>query len=247
MTTDIKVALVTGATRGIGKAIAINLSEAGFVVIGTATSENGAQSITDYLSSAGNTGKGYVLNVADFESIPVFFKEITAAFGAPDVVVNNAGITHDNLLLRMKTNDWDSVINTNLSSVFHISKTAIKTMTKKRWGRIINISSVVGSAGNPGQANYCASKAGVDGLTRSMAHELGGRNITVNSVAPGFIATDMTKDLPEEQKEALQSGIALKRLGQPEEIASAVGFLASEGASYITGVTLHVNGGMYMN
>jgi 3-oxoacyl-[acyl-carrier protein] reductase len=241
-----KIALVTGASRGIGKAIALELAARGAVVVGTATSEAGAEGISAYLKEAGNTGRGYVLNVADPASIDAFMAAMTADVGAPLILVNNAGITRDNLMLRMKDDEWDSVITTNLTAIYRMSKACLKAMTKERWGRIISISSVVGSSGNPGQANYAAAKAGLEGFSRALAREIGSRNITVNAVAPGFIATDMTHVLPEEQKEKLLASIPAGRLGQPEEIAAAVGFLSSAEAGYITGVTLHVNGGMYM-
>lgn len=241
-----KIALVTGASRGIGKAIALELAARGAVVVGTATSEAGAEGISAYLKEAGNTGRGYVLNVADPASIDAFMAAMTADVGAPLILVNNAGITRDNLMLRMKDDEWDSVITTNLTAIYRMSKACLKAMTKERWGRIISISSVVGSSGNPGQANYAAAKAGLEGFSRALAREIGSRNITVNAVAPGFIATDMTHVLPDEQKEKLLASIPAGRLGQPEEIAAAVGFLSSAEAGYITGVTLHVNGGMYM-
>lgn len=241
-----KIALVTGASRGIGKAIALELAARGAVVVGTATSEAGAEGISTYLKEAGNAGRGYMLNVADPASIDAFMAAMTADVGAPLILVNNAGITRDNLMLRMKDDEWDRVITTNLTAIYRMSKACLKAMTKERWGRIISISSVVGSSGNPGQANYAAAKAGLEGFSRALAREIGSRNITVNAVAPGFIATDMTHVLPEEQKEKLLTSIPAGRLGQPEEIAAAVGFLASAEAGYITGVTLHVNGGMYM-
>lgn len=241
-----KIALVTGASRGIGKAIALELAARGAVVVGTATSEASAEGISTYLKEAGNAGRGYMLNVADPASIDAFMAAMTADVGAPLILVNNAGITRDNLMLRMKDDEWDSVITTNLTAIYRMSKACLKAMTKERWGRIISISSVVGSSGNPGQANYAAAKAGLEGFSRALAREIGSRNITVNAVAPGFIATDMTHVLPEEQKEKLLTSIPAGRLGQPEEIAAAVGFLASAEAGYITGVTLHVNGGMYM-
>ncbi|WAR43851.1 3-oxoacyl-ACP reductase FabG [Methylomonas rapida] len=240
---DKKVAIVTGASRGIGRAIAERLVADGFFVIGTATSDNGAEAISAYL---GENGKGYKLNVADAADIENFIKVTGDDYGTPAVLVNNAGITRDNLLMRMKDEEWDDIINTNLTSVFRMSKAVLRGMMKARYGRIINISSVVGSTGNAGQTNYAAAKAGMVGFAKSMAKEVGSRGITVNTVAPGFIDTDMTKELSDDIKNALLNSIALGRLGQPEEIAHAVSFLASEQASYITGETLHVNGGMYM-
>jgi 3-oxoacyl-[acyl-carrier protein] reductase len=239
-----KVALVTGATRGIGKAIAQALVAQGVTVVGTATSESGAASISEYL---GDNGKGYVLDVSSDESVDAVLKDIVAQFGAPTILVNNAGITRDNLMMRMKMEEWDQVINTNLTSVFRVSKACLRGMTKAKFGRIITISSVVGSMGNAGQANYSAAKAGLEGFSRSLAAEIGSRGITVNCVAPGFIETDMTKDLPEEHKANLIAKVPAARLGQPEEIAAAVAFLASDNAGYINGETLHVNGGMYMS
>jgi len=238
-----KVAIVTGASRGIGRAIAEKLTADGFFVIGTATSDSGADAISAYL---GDNGKGFKLNVGEAAAIEAFIKVVGDDFGTPAVLVNNAGITRDNLLMRMKDEEWDDIINTNLTSIFRMSKAVIRGMMKARYGRIINISSVVGVTGNAGQANYAASKAGMIGFAKSMAKEVGSRGITVNTVAPGFIDTDMTKELSEEIKTALLSSIALGRLGLPEEIAHAVSFLASEQAGYITGETLHVNGGMYM-
>ncbi|KEA61896.1 3-oxoacyl-[acyl-carrier protein] reductase [Marinobacterium lacunae] len=246
MSIEGKVALVTGATRGIGKAIAENLASQGAVVIGTATSEGGAAAISEYLASAGNSGKGLVLNVADAESIDSVVKAIQAEFGAIEILVNNAGITRDNLMMRMKDDEWDSVIDTNLTSVYRLAKGCLRGMTKARWGRIVSVSSVVASMGNAGQANYAAAKSGMEGFTRALARELGSRNVTVNCVAPGFIDTDMTSGLPEEHKANLQAQIPMNRLGKPEEIASVVGFLCSEGGAYITGETIQVNGGMYM-
>lgn len=246
MTDTKKVALVTGASRGIGAAVADKLGADGFIVLGTATSESGAEKISARFAEKGIEGKGYCLNVTDAESIKATLAQIKEEFGDPAVLVNNAGITQDNLFLRMKDSEWQSVIDTNLTSVFAMSKAVIKSMTRARYGRIINISSVVGSMGNAGQANYCAAKAGVEGFTRSLAREIGSRNITVNSVAPGFIQTDMTHELPEAVKETLMKQVPLARLGDPDEIAHAVAFLASDGASYITGETIHVNGGMYM-
>lgn len=246
MSTEQKVALVTGASRGIGKAIADRLAKDGFIVIGTATSENGAQAISERFAQAGVKGAGKVLNVNDKEQVAAVIKAITEEFAAPLVLVNNAGITKDNLFMRMKDEEWLDVIDTNLNSLFVVTKACIKGMTKARWGRVINISSVVGSMGNAGQANYSATKAGAEGFSRALAAELGSRAITVNNVAPGFIDTDMTKELPEEHKAALLGKIPLGRLGDAEEVAAAVAFLASDDASYISGSTLHVNGGMYM-
>ena len=245
MLTD-QLALVTGSSRGIGQAIAHALGQQGATVIGTATSEAGAQKISEALQAAGIKGTGLVLNVADPESIADCLKQVTAEYGSPDVLVNNAGITRDNLLMMMKDEQWDEIINTNLSSIFRMCKAVIRPMMKKRNGRIINISSVVGATGNPGQTNYAATKAGLIGFSKSLAREIGSRNITVNTVAPGFIDTDMTRELSEEQKQKLVGQIPLGRLGSADEIASAVVFLASPGAAYITGETIHVNGGMYM-
>jgi len=241
---DKNVALVTGASRGIGRAIAEQLVKDGFFVVGTATSDAGAESISAYLA---DNGHGLKLNVADAVSISEVIKQIGSDFAAPLVLVNNAGITRDNLLMRMKDEEWNDIINTNLSSIFRMSKAVLRGMLKARTGRIINISSVVGATGNAGQANYAAAKAGMIGFAKSMAKEVGSRNITVNTVAPGFIDTDMTKALADEQKNTLLGSIALGRLGSPEEIAHAVSFLASSGASYITGETIHVNGGMFMS
>jgi len=241
-----KVALVTGASRGIGRAIAMALGSAGLTVVGTATSDKGAEGISAYLAEAGISGSGKVLNVNDAEQVDALVKDISAEFGTPTVVVNNAGITKDNIMLRMKVTEWDEVIDTNLSAAFRVVKACLKGMTKARWGRIINISSVVGTMGNAGQANYAATKAGIEGFSRSLARELGSRSITVNSVAPGFIDTDMTAVLPDDQKQALTGQIPLARLGRPEEVAAVVAFLASDAGAYITGETIHVNGGMYM-
>lgn len=241
---DNKVALVTGASRGIGRAIAEQLVEDGCFVIGTATTDKGADSISAYL---GENGKGLKLNVADSDSIAAVIKQIADEYAAPAILVNNAGITRDNLLMRMKDEEWDDIIATNLTSVFRMSKAVLRGMMKAKTGRIINISSVVGATGNAGQTNYAASKAGIVGFSKSMAKEVGSRNITINTVAPGFIDTDMTKELADEHKNALMSSIALGRLGDPKEIASAVSFLASDGAAYITGETIHVNGGMFMS
>lgn len=238
-----KVALVTGASRGIGRAIAEKLAQDGFLVIGTATTDNGADSISAYL---GEHGKGLKLDVANPESIEEVMKIVNDEFGVPAVLVNNAGITRDNLLMRMKDEEWDEIINTNLTSIFRMSKAVLRGMMKARAGRIINISSVVGSTGNAGQANYAAAKAGMVGFAKSMAKEVGSRNITINTVSPGFIDTDMTKELGDDIKNALLSSIPLSRLGKAEEVAHAVSFLASEGAAYITGENIHVNGGMFM-
>jgi len=238
-----QIALITGASRGIGRAIAERLADDGFFVIGTATSDAGADSISTYL---GENGKGMKLDVSDSESVSAVIKAINDDFGTPTVLVNNAGITRDNLLMRMKDDEWDDIINTNLTSVFRMSKAVLRGMMKVKTGRIINISSVVGSTGNAGQANYAAAKAGMIGFTKSMAKEVGSRNITVNTVAPGFIDTDMTRELNDDVKNALLTSIPLSRLGEAKEIAHAVAFLASSGASYITGETLHVNGGMFM-
>jgi 3-oxoacyl-[acyl-carrier protein] reductase len=247
MSLEGKVALVTGATRGIGHAIALSLGEQGATVIGTATSQNGADTISAYLKEAGINGKGLVLNVTDNEAIETAVSSIETDFGAPDILVNNAGITRDNLLMRMKDEEWDDIINTNLTPIFKLSKRCLRAMTKARWGRIITITSVVGAMGNAGQSNYAAAKAGVIGFSKSLAREVGARGITVNTVAPGFIDTDMTSGLPEAHKTALLEQVPLKRLGEPEEIAAAVSFLASPNAGYVTGETLHVNGGMYMS
>jgi 3-oxoacyl-[acyl-carrier protein] reductase len=241
-----KVALVTGASRGIGAAIAIALGQAGATVVGTATTESGATAIDGRLKDAGINGAGVVLNVADAASVQAVVSSINERFGAPLIVVNNAGITRDNLMLRMKDAEWDEVINTNLNAVYRVTKACLRDMTKARWGRIITISSVVGSMGNAGQANYAATKAGVAGFSRALAREIGSRGITVNTVAPGFIDTDMTRELPEAQRTALLSQIPMGRLGAPDEIAGVVAFLASDAGGYITGETIHVNGGMYM-
>jgi 3-oxoacyl-[acyl-carrier protein] reductase len=241
-----KVALVTGASRGIGAAIADLLGAQGAVVVGTATTDEGAERITARLAEKGINGKGLALNVADADSIAAVMAAITEEYGAPTILVNNAGITKDNLLMRMKDDEWFDVIETNLNSIYRLSKACLRGMTKARWGRIINIGSVVGAMGNPGQTNYCATKAGVGGFTRSLAKEVGSRGITVNAVAPGFIETDMTKVLPEDSIAQMLAQVPLDRLGQPEEIAEVVAFLAGAGGGYITGETIHVNGGMYM-
>jgi len=238
------VAIVTGASRGIGKAIAEQLITDGFFVIGTATSDAGAEAISDYLAAS---GKGMVLNVTNAESVQQLVKDVTTTYGAPTVLVNNAGITRDNLMLRMKDDQWDDIIDTNLSSVFRVSKACLRGMMKNKKGRIVNIASVVGLTGNAGQANYAAAKAGIIGFSKSLAKEVGSRGITVNTVAPGFIDTDMTKALADEQRTNLLNGIPLARLGDAKEIAYAVSFLCSDKAAYITGETMNVNGGMYMS
>lgn len=239
------VALVTGASRGIGAAIADQLAEMGVVVVGTATSENGAQAIDQRLAGKSTPGAGRCLNVTDSDQVAEVLKEIAEKFGAPTILVNNAGITSDNLLLRMSDDEWDSVIQTNLNSVFRLSKACLRGMTKARFGRIVNISSIVGSMGNPGQCNYAASKAGVAGFSRSLAKEVGARGITVNTIAPGFIDTDMTKALNDDQRNTMLANVPMKRFGEPQEIADLVAFLVSSGG-YITGETIHINGGMYM-
>jgi 3-oxoacyl-[acyl-carrier protein] reductase len=241
-----EIALVTGASRGIGQAIALALGNMGATVIGTATSDKGAAAISTYFAEQGIKGEGLTLNVTDADSVSSVLATITENYAAPSILVNNAGITRDNLLMRMKEDEWNDIIDTNLTSVYRLSKACLRAMTKARKGRIISISSVVGASGNAGQTNYSAAKAGLIGFTKSLAREIGARGITVNAVAPGFIDTDMTRELPEAQREALLSEIPLKRLGLPTEIAAAVAFLASPGAGYISGETLHVNGGMYM-
>jgi 3-oxoacyl-[acyl-carrier protein] reductase len=246
-TLDKQIAIVTGASRGIGRAIAMELARQGATVIGTATSESGAAAISEAFNAASVNGRGAVLNVNDAAAAEALIDGTVKEFGALHVLVNNAGITQDQLAMRMKDDDWDAVIDTNLKSVFRLSRAVLRPMMKAKGGRIINITSVVGSAGNPGQVNYAAAKAGVAGMTRALAREIGSRGITVNCVAPGFIDTDMTKTLPEEQQTALKTQIPLGRLGSPEDIAHAVAFLASPHAGYITGTTLHVNGGMYMS
>ena len=246
MSLEGKVALVTGASRGIGQAIAHALAAQGAVVVGTATSDQGAQAIGEKLAAAGYKGAGMKLDVRDPESVAAVLAAITESYGAPAILVNNAGITADNLLMRMKDDEWDDVIGTNLSSVYRLSKAVLRGMTKGRWGRIINISSVVAGMGNAGQSNYAAAKAGMECFTRALAREVGSRAITVNAVAPGFIDTDMTRALNDSQRSVMLEQIPLARLGQAEEIAAAVAFLASESAGYITGATLPVNGGMYM-
>ncbi len=244
---DNQIALITGASRGIGKAIAIELATGGATVVGTATTGDGAASISEYLVAAGTRGRGMVLDVRNGAQIEALIAEIEKAYGGVSILVNNAGIAQDNLAMRMKESEWDMVIDINLKSVFRVSKAVLRGMMKARTGRIINITSVVGASGNAGQINYAAAKAGIAGLTRALAREIASRNVTVNCVAPGFIDTDMTRALPEAQRDALLAQIPLGRLGKPEDIAAAVAFLASPGAAYITGTTVHVNGGMYMN
>ena len=242
-----QIALVTGASRGIGQAIAVELGRQGAQVVGTSTSQSGAAKITAALKENNISGQGEILDVNSAESVTAALSCVEKSIGAPTILVNNAGITRDNLLLRMTEDEWDEILNTNLKSAYRMTKACLRAMTKARWGRIINISSVVGATGNAGQANYAASKAGLIGFTMSLAREVGSRNITVNAVAPGFIDTDMTRQLTETQKAALLNQIPLGRLGQVEEIAHAVAFLASPQAGYITGTTLHINGGMYMS
>jgi 3-oxoacyl-[acyl-carrier protein] reductase len=241
-----RIALVTGASRGIGRAIALELGRLGATVIGTATSAEGAAAISAALQDAGFNGCGLALNVIDVAACEAAIATIEKDYGVVTVLVNNAGITRDNIALRMKDEEWDAVMETNFKAVFRMSRLVIRGMMKARNGRIINITSVVASSGNPGQANYAAAKAGVEGMSRALARELGSRNITVNCVAPGFIDTDMTRELPDAQRDMLQSQIAVGRLGRPEEISAVVGFLATPAASYVTGATIHVNGGMYM-
>lgn len=241
-----EIALVTGASRGIGRAIALLLAQRGATVVGTATTEAGAQGISQWLREAGLKGRGLILNVANAESVEAALKDIEGREGSPGILVNNAGITRDNLLMRMKADEWDEIVNTNLGSVYRLSKAVLRGMMKARRGRIISIASVVGVMGNAGQTNYAAAKAGIIGFTKSLAREIGSRGITVNVVAPGFIATDMTAQLSAEQQQGLIQQIALGRLGSADDIASAVAFLASPQAGYITGETLHVNGGMHM-
>lgn len=241
-----EIALITGASRGIGQAIALALGAQNATVIGTATSEKGAEAIGATLAQAGIQGRGMLLNVTEQASVDAVVAAVQETYGAPTILVNNAGITRDNLLMRMKDEEWNDILDTNLSSVFRLSRACLRGMTKARKGRIISISSVVGASGNAGQTNYAAAKAGLVGFTKSLAREVGGRGITVNAVAPGFIDTDMTRALSDAQRDSLLGSIPLGRLGRPEEIAAAVAFLASPGAAYITGETLHVNGGMYM-
>ena len=244
---DRQVALVTGASRGIGRAIALALAGQGAVVVGTATTQAGAQSITDYLGAASLRGSGRLLNVNEAAQVESVVAEVERSFGGVSILVNNAGITQDNLALRMKDAEWDAVIDTNLTAVFRLCRAVLRGMIKARSGRIVNITSVVGASGNAGQANYAAAKAGVGGVTRSLAREVGSRGITVNCVAPGFIDTDMTRSLTQAQRDSMLQHIPLGRLGSPEEVAAAVAFLVSPQAAYITGTTLHVNGGMYMS
>ena len=241
-----EIALVTGASRGIGRAILLALAQQGAVVAGTATTQAGADGIGQALRDAGREGFGVVLDVADPLSVAAAVEQVTERLGAPGILVNNAGITRDNLLMRMKDEEWQSVIDTNLGSVYRMSKACLRSMTKARRGRIINIASVVGSMGNAGQTNYCAAKAGMMGFTRSLAREVGSRAITVNCIAPGLIDTDMTRAMTDAQRDTVLAGVPLGRFGLPEEVAAAVVFLASRGAAYITGETLQVNGGMYM-
>lgn len=247
MSLEGKTALVTGASRGIGQAIAHALAAQGATVVGTATSESGAEAIGSKLAEAGFKGAGMKLDVRDPASIAQVLERITAEFGAPAILVNNAGITSDNLLMRMKDEEWDDVVSTNLGSVYRLSKAVLRGMTKARWGRIINISSVVAGMGNAGQSNYAAAKAGMEGFTRALAREVGSRSVTVNSVAPGFIDTDMTRALNDSQRSIMLEQIPLGRLGQAQEIAAVVAFLAGESAGYITGATIPVNGGMFMS
>lgn len=241
-----KIALITGASRGIGKAILKGLLDEGATVVGTATSQPGADKITQFIKESGGQGEGMVLNMSEKTSIEALMDSIKGKFEGPHILVNNAGITRDNLLMRMKDDEWNDVINTNLSGIFHLTKACIRPMMKQRWGRIINISSVSGMMGNPGQCNYSAAKAGLIGLTKSLAKEIGSRGITVNAVAPGFISTDMTDALPDDIKEQLLVHIPVGRYGDPDEIAAAVGFLASPRASYVTGTVINASGGLYM-
>jgi 3-oxoacyl-[acyl-carrier protein] reductase len=239
-----KIALVTGASRGIGAAIASALADHGCHVVGTATSESGANMISEKLMGRGGVGR--VLNVTDPDSIARLMESVRSEMGDPLILINNAGITQDNILMRMKDDEWNNVIDTNLNALFRLTKACVRGMTKARWGRVVNVTSVVGSMGNPGQSNYAATKAGAEGMARSLAKELGSRSITVNCVAPGFIDTDMTKALDEAQRHALATQIPLSRLGEPSDIAAVVAFLVSDAAQYITGETIHVNGGLYM-
>jgi len=247
MSEESRVAFVTGASPGIGKAIAQHLAAAGYTVVGTATSDAGAERITAYLKETGYKGCGMKLLVGDDESVVELVKAVTAEFGAPLVLVNNAGITRDNILMRMKPDEWGDVIDTNLTALYRVSKACLRGMTKARWGRIVNITSVVGSMGNMGQANYAATKAGAEGFSRALARELGSRSVTVNCVAPGFIDTDMTRELSPEQQALMLGQIPLGRLGGADEIAALVAFICSDAGAYITGETIHINGGMYMS
>lgn len=242
-----RVVLVTGASRGIGQAIALEMARLGATVIGTATTEEGAAKISLYIEQAGLNGCGMVLDVTRQDNIDQVLAAIKEQYKAPEILINNAAITHDNLMLRMKEDEWDNVLATNLTAVYHVCKSVLKDMVKARWGRIINISSVVGSIGNPGQANYAAAKAGLMGFSKSLAQEVVTRGITVNVVAPGLVDTDMARELSEDQREALLSRVPMGRLGKPEEVAYAVAFLASNRAAYVTGHTLHINGGLYMS
>ena len=246
MTSESKLALVTGASRGIGAAIADSLGGTGLKVIGTATSHEGAEAISSRFAERNIEGRGMVLNVNDGDSVDRLLEEVTQANDVPVILINNAGITRDNLLMRMSEEEWSTVIDTNLNSIFRLTKACLRGMTKAKWGRIVNIGSIVGSMGNAGQSNYAATKAAIVGFTRSLAKEVGSRNITVNTVSPGFIDTEMTRVLPEEQKQLMLKSIPLARFGEPEEIAGVVSFLVSEAGSYITGENIHVNGGMYM-
>ena len=246
MTSESKLALVTGASRGIGAAIADSLGSIGLKVIGTATTNEGAAAISSRFAERNIEGQGMVLDVNEIDSVDRLLEEVTQTYSAPVILVNNAGITKDNLLMRMSEKEWSTVIDTNLNSIFRLTKACLRGMTKAKWGRIVNISSVVGFMGNAGQSNYAATKAAIVGFTRALAKEVGSRNITVNAVSPGFIDTEMTRVLPEEQKELILQSIPLARLGEPEEIAGVVSFLVSEAGSYITGENIHVNGGMYM-
>ena len=246
MAEEARVALVTGASRGIGEAIAKALAADGYTLVGTATSAAGADKISSYLAQSGNPGSGVILNVADQSSVTAVLQDINEQFGAPLVLVNNAGITRDNILMRMKEDEWQDVIETNLSAIYRVSKACLRGMTKAHWGRIVNITSVVGSMGNAGQSNYAATKAGAEGFSRALARELGSRSVTVNCVAPGFIDTDMTRKLSQDQRDLLLQQVPLGRLGTPAEIAALVSFLCSDIAGYITGETVHINGGMHM-
>jgi len=245
MSSEKKVALVTGAARGIGRAIAIELARNGIKVAGVDVNDDHANKITLFFNELGLEGKGFVMNLAESNSVEAGYEEIVKTYGSPDILVNNAGVTRDNLMLRMSPEEWDTVININLTGVFRITRLCLRSMVKKRWGRIVSISSVVGFTGNAGQANYSASKAGVVAFSKSLAQEVGSRNITVNAIAPGFIETDMTGQLNQEQRDRILSTIPLKRSAQPEEVAKIVKFLVSDDAAYITGSTIHLNGGMY--